>query len=359
MLGTGTLDITKPLTFRAPDQATFHYAVTSGRVRASAHGVTWERWRFRALQTSGVASAFATKTSGALGCRNWRFIDPIFDGVRANFERIGAMQTSGALATTGSDFAGLVLLERPEITGACGEGGLYVFGADDVRSVESWVHDNGMDSTSGDAVKVSAGAKGFFFTGISEWNARDGIDLYDAVGATIDATVRHNQENGLEAKWSTTQHYNATGRHVIKLRTWNNQAGCNVGAPFTTVDVVSQGDRTNGVRAGAASDTNATADATPGMIFSQVIALGAGGTGVILTKVRNFSAAMLHAFGCGQGITVEGQFGSVEGYQAFGNVGNGMRVVTGSDKILLRGHSQDAGGYAVVDAGATNISLPA
>lgn len=358
LLGQGTLAITKPLNFVSADRTSgFHYGVTSGRIKAAAHGVTWRNVLTKGLQTNGVASTFAASTSG-VKCRDWRFYDCKWDGVRANFERIGAMTVTGAPTTTGSDFDGPVTLVNAEMTGAMGEGALYVYGTNDVHAYNIWVHDNGQSINSGDQIKIAAGARGFHaFGGVTEWSARDGIDVYDA-GAVVIVGLesRHNQVNGVEAKWISTSHYNATGRHSIKMRLWNNDTGANICTHYTHADLTTLGNRTYGVRFGPATDTNLLSEASVGLNVGPIIALGNGNIGVVLTNLKNLNADQIQAHGNGvAGIQALGNDLNLDNYQAFGNTTRGLEVVAGSTRVSLAGRSQDADGVAFVNPGSTGI----
>jgi hypothetical protein len=299
---------------------------------------------------------FATKSS-ARNNQDWRFVNCRWDGVRPNFERIGAVLPSGGLATTGSDFAKRVILDGCEITGVMADGGLYVYGCDDVTAIAPWVHDTGQDLNSGECIKVAAGARNFrLIGGLSEWGARDGIDCYDAIDAKIDGfESRHNQVNGLEVKWAggATASFNNAGRHSIRMRSWNNGVGANISTRFTDISITAIANRSNGLRVGGSFDNN---DQTTGVNIYQAIALGNDGVGVLLTNQNNLNGAHIQSHGNGlEGINIQGASSVDVNYQAFGNSTTGCHVYTGSTKVYLRGHSQDADGVATVDATATGI----
>lgn len=178
------VDVNKPLTLRSPDSATITVD-GNGRVSVSANDVTFDCLRFVKAPGPNWLNLLAERMGPALNIKGLVFRECVFVGLSVRATVIGRWNNNKTQSLAGTDIATMSLYGC-EFT-AYRENFTVEFGGTENSVVDScWFHDYGLNSNTGDGVKINAGATGTRVTNsIFERTPRDGIDAFDSFGNII------------------------------------------------------------------------------------------------------------------------------------------------------------------------------
>jgi hypothetical protein len=218
----------------------------------------------------------------------WTFAGTRFVGVALDCSELGRQSADGALISTGTGIVGPQIVDT-EHTGYSGANALRIAGGDGALVDGAHVHHNGTDQNIGEGIKISNGATNTIVRNVlSEYNTRDGIDIYDSIGTIVeDSTSQHNGVYGIETKQSTTDTTFIPGGHIIRRNTVHaNESGIHATGDGNVVEDnivtghISAGVLSHGIRVGSMVD--GTTVPTTGAIVRRNTVTGGAGTGILL-----------------------------------------------------------------------------
>lgn len=125
------------------------------------------------------------------GNKNWRFENVKFQNIGVYMARLGAIKPDGVAVTNSCGIDSYIEFDNCEFTGWLEDGMVWAQGVDHVTVNRSEFHTIGTDSSKGDALKFSYGAKhGKVLNNSFHDLQRDAVDLYecgsvDVIGNTM------------------------------------------------------------------------------------------------------------------------------------------------------------------------------
>ena len=363
---TTPVDFNKPVTILGAHRSKSKITVTDTKlISISASDVTFSDIAFHgsALQAGWIL--FNSEKTVAANHKNWRFENCLFDDCgTVRFSKIGSIQTDGTLLTKGTDISEGLALVRCEARGIRSAYGIEINGIDGVTVENCDIHHNGIDTTSGEGLKVMGSANNVRIAlNNIHHNARDGIDMYDCLGGIVTGNDLHNNGiYGIEAKWATI-----TAHVVDKFIVSNNRVhtnaggGLNVDVPLSLIVNNQVYNNTGtGIRVGAAFDS-ATTPTKYSTINANVISANTG-NGIVISNVGDsltVTANQSHNNGLSGIALSAGTTGILVGEnQCFGNVVRGINV-EGTGHTILPNRTQDPGGYYLYPGSSGHITTQA
>lgn len=155
------------------------------------------------------------------GAKNWRFENVKFVNIGLTMGRIGAVKPDGVALTTGCGIDEHIEFDHCEFQGWLEDGMVWSQGVNHVTVNRSRIHNVGTNTSKGDAVKFSYGAKyGRVLHSDFYDLARDAIDLYECHSVdVIGNTMRNVAVCAVEAKYE-----NAAPNSTFRVRVHDNTA---------------------------------------------------------------------------------------------------------------------------------------